>query len=474
MTKGRVHVRKNAGFGATASGGDAYVEAFAGTVLQFDVTDVGGDTLNILAADQTTVAGAEGKTYAGNSLLGSIIIGSTDALGQVVTQMPAAGGKAWLVMEGNGYWASETQIAANGVLVFRDEGSRNIEAELTRASGSDGQGAGVLTGCGVVAVSDVDTTAEEAAAGTVAHFATMQDYSGDIVAEGAQATFEVSEVKNNAYAGGSITISGEGAKVDLKTDMHVTIAKGKTPSFTYTSGKGTYEDKEGAAILIAKSATIEEGGTLTASHGKTDYHYTALKGMQDAFSVSLAEVLGNGESGGYNHHAYGEAAANYEGHFDGTVAVNQTRVGEAQVTTLELQGGSAYEANEGNISLNGGQLTLDAGKQKIRLGLTLEGMEGKRQIVLFSEVGSIDISLMLDNELTEVQATAVTMRSDEIYAFNAYDLFDISMTEPMTGTPLVVYDAGAGIVYLESVPEPGTVTLGLIRLVALMGRRRRK
>lgn len=474
ITKGRVHVRKSAGFGATAAGGDANVEAFAGTKLQFDVTEAGDDTFNILAADQTPAAGAEGKTCAGNNLQGNVIIGSTDESGQVVTQMPASGGKAWLVMEGNGYWAPETQIAANGVLVFRGEGSRNIEEGVSRAVGTDGPGAGVLSGCGVVAVSDVDTTAEEAVTRTVAHFATMQDYSGDIVAEGAQATFEVGEVKNKAYTGGSISISGEEAKVDLKSDTHVTIAKGKTLSFTSTSGKGTYEDKEGAAILIAKSATIEEGGTLTASHSKTDYHYTDLKGVQDAFSLSLPEVLGNDESEAYNHHAYGEAAANYEGHFDGAVAVNQTRVGDAQMTTLELQGGSSYEANAGNISLNGGQLTLDASKQKIRLGLTLEGMEGKKQIVLFSEVGSIDISLMLNNALTEVQAMAVTMGSDEIYAFNAYDLFDISMTEPMAGTPLMVYDAGAGIVYLESVPEPGTVTLGLVGLAALMGRRRRK
>jgi len=425
----------------------------------------------------------EGRTYAGNSLLGSIIIGSTDASGQVVTQMPAAGGKAWLVMEGNGYWASETQIVANGVLVFRGEGSRNIEAGLTRASDSDGQGADSLSGCGVVAVSDVDATTAEMETGTVAHFATLDGYSGDIVAEGALATFEVDAVKGNAYSGGSISISGEGAKVDLLAGTHVSIMDGKRLSFTSTAGRGTYAHKNGASILVADRVSVAKGGTLSVSHQQTEYHYsddsrsTNLETLADAATLSEKEMLPVFQTEEYAYYAYGKDAVGYPEHFDASIAVNQTRVGDAQLTSLTMESGSTYEVNEGNTSLHGGSLTLDATTEKIKLGLNgLENMEGKTQVVLFSDVESICFKINSSGQ--EVWAEALTGEEtlNRIYAFSASDLFELygSGVNLVGLNPTIVYDAGSKVVYLDYIPEPATTTLSLLALAALCSRRRRK
>ena len=235
-----------------------------------------------------------------------------------------------------------------------------------------------------------------------------------------------------------------------------------------------------AAALSAAGVSVAAGGTLSVSNSSTAYSYN-LAGLQQAASAAVNEMLDSGAAGP-NLAMGANASTDYTYHFDSSRALNAQTAGMVE-GGLTLNSDSRYEEHQANISLAGGSLTLNTSGGKIALNLLTNGnvqtfADGyTSQIVLFSGV----CSLTLDGTAYgEANAIMMMAAEDGVAAMDSNTIYSTLASNYFTGWNItdqtyLVYDVGAGVVYLDkAVPEPTTTTLSILALAALVARRRRK
>ncbi len=455
VTRSHVYVKDDTALGATASGEDsARVVTWENSHLHF--------------ADgvRTTIAAPTA-----NSIEGSVYIGEEEKDSPQDTQV---------TMTGNGYWAEQTYVENwNSTLLFNGAGASNT-------GGGDvlGNGAGVLSGHGTVAVSDAAQSGQ-----LHDSFSSMQNFNGSVVVEGAGASLSITETQNYEYnvqsgkteTTGHVTISGQyahfsapGAQIDIMSGSSMNLtSSGFTEYGEPTVGLGNY-DKQTAATVIASSVTIESGADLNVTYDLEEGIYNNLSELEAITRLEPDNLSGYGLARGAQVAMDGATGYNY--HYDSNGALNQTAAGAVNVTSLQVKGGSTYRPSQANTTLCGGNLTLDVSAGLINLDLSLDGeFDGylnengeHRQIVLFSGVNSIDYI-----GVGEPDSHAITLVDENgVYYTMAKDYFDSCYIDEFT---YLVWDASAGVVYLDqAVPEPTSATLSLLALAALAARRRRK
>ncbi|MBQ1961319.1 MAG: autotransporter-associated beta strand repeat-containing protein [Akkermansia sp.] len=361
-----------------------------------------------------------------------------------------------LNMSTAGYNATSTKLNDTGVLLVNGAG---VQADSA-----------LLSGTGTLAVSDATSS------GATAQIGGLMDYSGDFVVEGSNASISVEQGNFN---GGSLSVSGQGAKVALESG-YVHVAQGKNLDLSSEGSASTGT----AAIVQASSVTVDSGATLSVDNNATHYQYNLEKLAADA---SLAPNPGELVTFGSGQNVpldsiEGEEAYSY--HFDAERAMNAQSAAVVDATQgLTLNGGSRYEAECANINLAGGALTLNTSGGKIALDLLTEGNivtydDGcTSQIVLFTGVSSLTLDgtpygeanalmMMVAADGEEAQASNIIYSTLASNYFTGWNITDATQ---------LVYDVGAGVVYLDkAVPEPTTTTLSLLALAALVARRRRK
>lgn len=468
VTRGVVEVQTATGLGTTAAGGHAMLDTRSGSLVKF----TGDGATTVLAADVGGLGG-DGVAFSGNCIEGRIEVGT------------AAGSDTTLAMRGNGYWAEETQLMSrNSALVFSGEDASNVR-------GNDGNGAGVLRGEGALAVSDVDSVLDHDAHHHLeVQFSAMEQFSGDIIVEGTEAVLRVTDFVNassgNILTGNNIHISGEGATLDLATadgSTQVRIAENRELAFTSTGAK-----KDAAsAVLKSNAVTVARGGTLSVAHENTHFEYSDLETLEKETSFSLSEeVMHTYEATEYEHEGYGElengSVARYSYHYDDRLGVNQTSVATVEADSLTLESGATYIEKDGHVSVGNGKLTLDASQGLIRLDARVSSSVSQtagshHQLVLFSDVDSISFS-GYNVDYSTVNVERVSGDKDVVYVFAAKDYFyeDAQLNPNFidSSNTVLVYDAGARVVYLDVIPEPTTVSLSLMALTLLASRRRRR
>lgn len=467
VTRGTVEVQTATGLGTTAEGGHAMLDTRSGSLVQF----TGDGATTVLAADCHGI-GSDGVAFEGNSIEGKIELGTV------------SGNDTTLAMRGNGYWAEDTRLMnEESSLVFSGEAATNV-------ANGDGNGAGVIHGSGMLAVSDVDASLDHAEHHHLeVQFAAMDNFSGNITVEGTEAVLRVTDSVNassgNVLTGNNIHISGEGATLDLASDgnTRVEIASGKELAFTST---GAMKDAA-SAVLKSNAVVVTGGGTLSVAHDNTHFEFADLETMEKETAFSLTEeVMPTYESKVYAHASYGDTigqtVSRYDYHYDENIGLNQTAVATIQTSDLTLEAGSSYVEKDGHVSVGNGILTLDASHGLIRLDAVVNNQDSlidgaRRQLVLFSDVAGISFS-GYEVGYGTVEAGRIESGEDMVYAFAAKDFFyEDEMKNPHVIDPaytVLVYDAGAGIVYLDTVPEPSGTMLSVLMLTALAARRRRK
>ncbi len=399
--------------------------------------------LHVTVEDGTTASQLTTTIKAADSAIdGDVIINGTDATERVLN------------MSTDGYNATSTQLNDTGVLLVNGSG---VQAK-----------SGMLSGTGKLVVSDAT------GAGASAQMGGLMDYSGDFVVEGSKASISVAQGNFN---GGSISVSGQGAKVSMESGS-VHVANGEKLALSSEGSAST----SSAAMLKASSVTIDSGATLTVDSKATQYQYNLEKLAADA---SLAPNPGSLVTFGAGQNIHlGAAEDAYTYHFDADRAMNAQSAGVVDATQgLTLKGGSRYEAERANISLAGGSLTLDTTGGKITLNLLTEGNvmtfdDGMTsQMVLFTDVTSVNLG---DTVWGMNEAALALAAEDGLAAQSANTIYSTLASQYFTGWNItdqtyLVYDVGAGVVYLDkAVPEPTTTTLSLLALAALVARRRRK
>lgn len=532
ITRSIVTVTSANGLGATAEGKSAALKLYEAATLRFMVGGENPDTheaLEVRGVNNridhyvapsdaklnagirlwmiTELAAVVTDSYSGNSILGTIEIAGTDDVERV------------LAMTGNGYWATETVLSNyNGTLLFADEAATNKSlVSMYAANGTGYDGAGVITGSGTVAVSDIDTEDEaDKDDTTYAWFDEMKNFTGSVVVEGTGAALEVGKVtgsyswsvagqtrtSSHAYVvssgvtgdRGQVSVSGRGASftahgadiiVESGSSMNLT-SNGHVQDVTY----GKSFDISDVAAVVAPTVTISGGASFSVTNGATDYQYQ-ITDLQNQNVVTPQDVL-NPKLNGYDGLARGanvgfDGAEGYSYHYDRSRALNQTSVGavgnvSANGTVLggdlAFLGGSTYKAVMGNTNLCGGSLTLDVSEGLINLDIKLDGdfaevamaNDRKVQIVLFTGVDKVTFFGVDETE----QYTLAKEAQNAVY----YTMAENYFSSPYINSDNVVYlvyDSSAGIVYLDiRVPEPTTTTLGILALAALAARRRRK
>ena len=91
----------------------------------------------------------------------------------------------------------------------------------------------------------------------------------------------------------------------------------------------------------------------------------------------------------------------------------------------------------------------------------------RQQIVLFTGVDAINYL-----GIGKVDTKVLTIDGvNDVYYTMAENYFTSEYIDPDV---YLVWDASAGVVYLDVIPEPATATLSLLALAALAARRRRK
>ncbi len=452
ITDGTLTAQTSTALGATAEGGTAAVTLAAGAKLMVESSGA-SETAMVLAA--------------ANDLRGSVLVGAVNS-----------NRRTSLTMEGSGYYASDTELAERGTLVFRG-------AEASNWDGDTLTGAGSLTGSGTVAVSDATGM------GTQVQFTNADaetSFEGNLVAEGDNTLLRVNGGK---VEGGSVSASGQNARVE--TDSALNFTQGTSISLRST----------GAAAVVSAGGgvTVGDGGRLAVSRSATSYQYSAVReskssrvAVSDTFS--LGEALTTYQTTEAAAATYtladniqeGDAAFDYDRTFLMDEALN-TAVSARIEGGMSMTGGSSYSFDRSHTSLAGGSLTLAVTEaSKIKLEANVGSFrsptpddapyELSKQLVLFSDVQSFSATFTgLDTEATytlQGAALAEAGATNQVYVLKALDFFE--PTKMLTEKSVLVYDAGAKVVYLdgiESVPEPTTTTLGLLALAALCARRRR-
>lgn len=358
-----------------------------------------------------------------------------------------------LSMNTNGYASSST--------ILNDTGTLLVNGAAVQAKTA------LLKGTGTLAVSDATGQ------GATAQADALMDFTGDFVVEGNNAKIEA---KQGNFNGGSMSISGQNAKVTLAGSAN--IAYGEKLELKSTGSAASTDNT--AAALSAAGVSVAAGGTLSVSNSSTSYSYN-LAGLQQAASAAVNEMLDSGAAGS-NLAMGANPTTDYTYHFDSSRALNAQTAGMVE-GGLTLNSDSRYEEYQANISLAGGALTLNTSGGKIALNLLTNGnvqtfADGcTSQIVLFSGVSSLTLDGTAYGEANAIMMMAAAdgedaAASNTIYSTLASNYFT---GWNITDQTYLVYDVGAGVVYLDkAVPEPTTTTLSILALAALVARRRRK
>ncbi len=412
--------------------------ATGGVVEVQSATGLGAGVVNIESNADLHVTVEEGTTdarvattlaAAGTTVQGDVVISGTESTERILN------------VATGGYDNSSTTLHDNGTLLVNGEG---VSAETA-----------LLTGSGTVAVSDATGSGAKATVGQ------MTDYTGDLHVEGNNASIVVG---NGSFSGGSISVSGNDAVVSTKGD--ITITNGESLSLSSRGNAGAENDA--AYVTTTGAVSVGSGATLSVSDAATSYEYNlqnlqaaaSLNGVADLESVATTQTLVDIANIQNTEHVY-------NGAFNTDGAMNQKAAGAVDAKGgLTMASGSTYETAMANTSLMGGSLTLESGltlSTTLDLGQSaIDGAGRTTQLVLFSDVNSVNF--VLDN-LTAVAKSGIYYTKAENYITGSY----------IDEDTWLVYDSGAGVVYLDGiVPEPTTATLSLLALAALAARRRRR
>ncbi len=439
ITAGKVVVTSDTGLGATATASTASVKTHAGT------------TLEIANASQVTLAAK------GNVLEGNVVVGEGSSL------------------------------------VFRGADSSIYTPAATAAEGdaTHTPALGTLSGAGTVVVSDV------AGGGTSAAFV-AEGFTGDIVVEGDAGLLHI----ESGSISGNVSVSGDGARVEArKTD--VTVQGGKRIALTSDDGNK-------AATFAAKSVSVENGGIFSVTAAETVFAYSdagaqqqsgqqrAGFSMNEALGASSAAAPANARAVGtsfsqpvgavaggtpFGSNGDNTLIADYNRAYMEDVALNTQVAGRVETGELVFGSGATYMMDGGNTDVAGAPLTLNV-TPEVKLNLVAQvapeanikfhkadmaSYETSSQLVLFTGVTRLTINF------DEVQAWAPMTQGSGVYVTLASNVFNVGGV--INENTALVYDSGAGVVYLDgfsSVPEPTTTTLTLLALAALCARRRRR
>ena len=253
---------------------------------------------------------------------------------------------------------------------------------------------------------------------------------GGSIREGSAVRVTGGTIKGDVYAGGS------GGTVQGNTSVTVagnsaTLHNGK--SWSSISGGGS-----GGAVNGSSIVRIQDLSSGTAAYGFDKY----------AGTISGGTNVSGGRSLVLDHVTVEHFQASLSD-FTHVSAVNQTR------TTLDSLGGAltvTIEAGSGLV-LNGvsDMTTLILGEHA---SLTLQGLTADKVIVDITGTSHYTLSL------TEIPANL-----DNIKFLNGGILYDAAMSTDL--------QANSAMVFAQA-PEPGSASLGLAGLAALLWRRRRK
>lgn len=412
------------------------------------VVDATADLHATVETDTTAPRLTTAISAAGSSIKGDVVINGTADTERVLSMNTA------------GYESASTTL--------NDTGTFLVNGAAVQANTN------LLKGTGTLAVSDATGQ------GAMAQANALMDFTGDFVVEGDNAKIAA---KQGNFSGGSMAISGQNAKVTLAGTVN--IAYGKRLDMRSTGQAAAMNNT--AATLEASAVSLASGATLSVSNAKTSYDYN-LSGLQAAASAAVGEMLTTVGAGANitidDNGTHTSVAANgeYMYHFDADRALNGQASGMVS-GGLTLNGGSRYEEHYANISLAGGTLTLDTSGGKIALDLLTPGNvktydDGfTSQMVLFTDVSSFTLD---GTAYGEANAIMMMAAADGELAAGANTIYSTLASNYFTGWNItnetyLVYDVGAGVVYLDkAVPEPTTTTLSLLALAALVARRRRK
>lgn len=422
-TRGVVEVQSSMGLGA----GAVKIDNTAELHVTVEEGTTASRVATTLAADDTTVQG-------------NVVISGTESTERILN------------VATTGYNNSRTTLHDNGTLLVNGSA---LSAQTAQ-----------LTGSGTVAVSDATGSGASATVGQ------MTDYTGDLHVEGNNASIVV---ENGTYSGGSISVSGSGANVSTQGD--VTIVSGESLSLTSKGNAGTTDtsaavtDTSAAVRTTRGAVNVTNGATLSVAAAETSYEYN-LQNLQASASLNgVSDLVSGAENQAYTAMGTSDEEV-YEGFFNTSLAMNQKAAGSVDAEGgLTLSGGASYETSMANTSLMGGTLTLDTtATSLLNFDTTLDagaaaidGSGRTTQLVLFSDVGGVNF--VLDDEVAEAGSGIYYTRADRYIGGSGY----------VDEETWLVYDSGAGVVYLDGlIPEPTTATLSLLALAALAARRRRK
>lgn len=428
--------------GTHASNGVVEVQSATGLGSGVVTVDSTSD-LHVTVEDGTTADRlATTIKAAGSSVKGDVVINGTDTTERILNIAVSTNAD-----KTEGYSSFSTTMGENGTLLLNGDG---ITAET-----------GKLSGSGTVAVSD----ATAGSAGAKMTVSSVADFTGDFVVEGKDASIDL---QTGAFRGGSISVSGTGANVTTKGD--VIIVSGESLSLT-SKGNVSGNTDTSASVQTTGAVNVTNGATLSVAAAETSYEYN-LQNLQASASLDVGSDLESGAEG-QAYTARGTSAEEvYKGFFNTSVAMNQKAAGSVDAEGgLTLSGGASYETSMANTSLMGGTLTLDTTTTSLlNFDTTLDagqaaidGSGRTTQLVLFSDVGGVNF--VLDDMEAVAGSGIYYTRADRYIGGCGY----------VDEETWLVYDSGAGVVYLDGlIPEPTTATLSLLALAALAARRRRK
>lgn len=352
-----------------------------------------------------------------STALGATAEGGTATVSTATGTTLSVENNSHLVLAGVNDIKGAVEVAEGATLEMQNAGyaasDTTVAGELRfRGSESSTASAGTLSGTGTVSVQDSSVT-----------FSSQSGFTGNLNIEGAGASMQISSGAYNAA--GSVTVSGSGAKLTFGSDStrnNVTIKSGGLMELSSTG--------ESAATVDLNQLTIAKGAVLSAQNTMVELPGTA---------VTLGDSLSR----------------------------NTVQVGAVNAEFITLNSGSTYQALGGNLGLNGGELTLaisTTAAQKITLILLgLGDYAADTQVTLFTGVNRVNF--IYDG----IDATSnQTLKASDYFTGNW-----------IGEDTKLVYDSAARTVYVENVvnytvPEPATVTLSLLGLAVLLGRRRRK